>query len=304
MARAAMPTPAGQPLVLFCSAVSCSGAGCTPALSRSAAVSPREKRNWSARSSRSVPVGLSRANSRQGMIGWTGRARGLRAGGGPGHPGRAGPARRPAHVRHRGPAERALQLAQRLDELGEVLRRGGGPPPGTREATVGRHGGAGRDGGGNRRPQSSWVVVVTVQVHPGRHDIGGGANPLGEQHGLAESRRCAHGDDIGGVVEVGQQLLANDELVRNRRRGDLGARHRRHNSSLTGTELRAPSSAGPNQAACRWAHLTSDRAKVLDHLAPRVLGAPRRDRTGSPGSGATRPQLVASGAGAADQVRF
>jgi hypothetical protein len=66
-------------------------------------------------------------------------------------------------------------------------------------------------------------------------------------------------------------VLANDELVGNGRRGDLGARHY---PSVTGTGLRVPSPADPNQAACRWAHLPSDRE------SPRPSRRGRLDRRG------------------------
>jgi hypothetical protein len=156
-----------------------------------------------------------------------------------------------------------LQLAQCLDELGEVARLGGGPPPRGGDGMVDRYVGACRNGAGNCGPQPSWIVVIAVQIHPGRHHIGAGAHPVREQRGLAESRRCAHRDDITCVVQGSQQSLSNDDLVRDPRRGDLGPRHRccavrgrttcvgaRWRGSVGGLTSAPLLTSGPDQAAC------------------------------------------------------
>ena len=290
MARAAMPTPAGQPLVLFCSAVSCSGAGCTPALSRSAAVSPREKRNWSARNSRSVPVGLSRETADKGYrldrtsTRPAGRWRTRTS-----RPCRACPPTSSCASSRTSRTGRSSSSSASMSSArysgGAVGHRQGRARrlsadtaglAATAAATVDHS----RRGSLSSRSRSTQAVTTSgeVRTHSASNMVL--PNPAGAHTATtseASSRSvnsCLRTTNSSGTV--GGAILA---------RGTGG----------TTRPCRAENSA-PRLPRVRTRRRAAGRISRPIARSPRppcvaILGAPRRKRTGSPGSGATRPPL-------------
>jgi hypothetical protein len=221
--------------------VSCSGAGWTPALSRSSAVSPREKRSWSARNSRSVPCRAQPRDSRQGI-----------SAGQDEHEACGPVADQDIQAVQGLPADElvcvvedqpngALQLAQRFDELGEVLRRGGGPPPGDARGDCRPT----RRGWPRRRRQPSTTVVA------GRCRHGPGPpRQLGHRGRCAPTRRATWSCRIPPV------------RTRRRHRG----RRRGRSTAACERRTRQEPSAGRS-----WRAAPSARLVRVDHRTPRPV---------------------------------